>query len=70
MSYGVNSTVSVYADGKLYYVNTPNYAFKNWLGASISYTSSMKAQAVSPEIYYFFVLPINSGYVQLNYKVN
>ena len=70
MSYGTNSTVSVYADGKSYYVSTPNYAFTNWVGAGISYSSPTKSQSVSPEIYYFFVLPINSGYVHLNYNVN
>ncbi len=69
MTYGVNSTVSIYANGKTYYVATPNYNFNNYVGAGVSYSSATQSQEISPEIYYLFVVPYSVGYFDLNYQV-
>ena len=70
ITYGINQSVSIYANGRSQVIYSPVFSFQNYVGATVSYSSNTFKQRFSPEIFYLFIVPLTSSYVGLSYVID
>ncbi len=70
ITYGINQSISVYADGKSQTIYSPLFSFQNYVGATVSYSSSTVNLSFSPEVFYIFVVQLPASYIGLSYVID